>query len=465
MADFSRKLKVFTLYVVSFFVLLTAIFYSTVPFFRKDGRSDNVIPVTKEAKKTKNYIYSVTMSPVGTVYFEHVPQRVLTGDANYNEMLVATRDAHKIMKTSYQTDEKEGFYARIPNFQSGLNWDVINTNINTSERMTFDKELLYQLKSDIHHLDPIQVMQWKGWSLDDVEEVTKNVGPFFANRGSRDYPMDRPKIAPYFLSSPKENSKEVLAAHADVTCAETKKDVPSPPDMSDVISLPEVQNYEVYTLWELSDKVAQVYQKQEVVEKIKGMAERMAAEIQAKLPPPEKRPRVGLLFFGHNHFTPFRLLNGGFGQAQYHVVQAHDAFDMLECYGNGVYRRPSAAGSTTAAGTTTDLEALVACNPDIIIFPMALSPKNEPLFQELLKLQEDPVAKNINAFKNNRVYPGGTPFQGPIYFLFQVEMAAKQIYPEIFGVFRKKHDYCKEEQLFSREELAQILKEAENEKE
>ncbi len=84
---------------------------------------------------------------------------------------------------------------------------------------------------------------------------------------------------------------------------------------------------------------------------------------------------------------------------------------------------------------------------------------NGAQFQELLKLKDDMLAQKINAFKNGRVYVGGTFFQGPIYFLFQTEMAAKQIYPELFGPYRDNQKYPVEEQLFSRVELAKILRE------
>ncbi|MDO4568872.1 MAG: ABC transporter substrate-binding protein [Planctomycetia bacterium] len=441
MNELKRKLKTALLYVIVLLVLGMALFYSTVPFLRKDGRSDGGIPALKETKVEKKYRYSVTMSPVGTVHFERVPERVMTGDANYNEMLVATRDAHKIVKTSYQTDEISAFYSQIPGFSSGLNWNVINGNVfDSTERLTFDKELLYHLQCDIHHLDPIQVMGWKGWSRNDVEEIITNVGPFFANRGSRDFPLDRPKVAPYATAPPRQNPD-----------AEQRK------FQEEIEELPSYQNYEVYSLWELSDKIGQVYQKQEVVAKIKVVADRMSAEIQSKLPPKGKQPRVGLLYWRNKSFTPFGLHHGGFGQAQYQIVDARDAFEEIESYNNRSSKEPktNVVGMVAAA----DLEALVACNPDIIIMARVGDVNG---FKDLLKLKNDPLARTIPAFQNDRVYLGGAVFQGPIYFLFQVEMAAKQIYPEIFGPFREDQNYPKEEQLFSREELAQILREAES---
>lgn len=500
MAELSRKIKVFTLYAVTIVVTAVAVFYSTIPFLRSAGQGDNLIPKLTEMDKPKEYAYSVTMSPMGKVYFEHVPQKVLTGDSNYNEILTATRDADKIVRTSYLHHRYDDFYNKIPGFQSGLNWDLMKTLADSSGRTSFDKEYLYALKAEVHHLDPLVIMQTKGWTPEDVIEVAQNIGPFFANRGSRDFPLDRPKIAPYAAPLPKwqrnpqrddcDIDKKTVAeksngeksngeksgfekdktdqrnVRAQGYVKEERKEERSKTLKIDPTQLPGFEDYEVYSLWELSDKVAQVYKKQGVVAKIKAMSDKMAAEIQAKLPPKEKQPKVGLLFYGRNHFTPYKLYNGGYGQAQYQVVQARDAFDKLDGYGNSIFKkavkRSSAAGNATSVGTTTDLESLVVCNPDIIIFPMAIySEYNKAQYQELLSLKDDMLAHKINAFKNGRVYPGGTFFQGPIFFLFQVEMAAKQIYPEIFGPYRDDQNYPVAEQLFSRAKLAEILKSGE----
>ena len=51
---------------------------------------------------TENGGYSVTMSPVGTVRFERPPERIVTQDANYNDMLVAVSRDDKLITTGYQ---------------------------------------------------------------------------------------------------------------------------------------------------------------------------------------------------------------------------------------------------------------------------------------------------------------------------------------------------------------------------
>jgi len=47
--------------------------------------------------------------------------------------------------------------------------------------------------------------------------------------------------------------------------------------------------------------------------------------------------------------------------------------------------------------------------------------------------------------------------QGPVFLLFQIEMAAKQIYPDSFGSYRDDQSYPPAEQLFDRAAVAAAL--------
>jgi hypothetical protein len=103
----------------------------------------------------------------------------------------------------------------------------------------------------------------------------------------------------------------------------------------------------------------------------------------------------------------------------------------------------------------------------VLIVPFAIYPASGGTgtshadYDRLMALGSDPVIERLSAFRNGRVYPGGTPLQGPIFYLFQVEMAAKQIYPEIFGPYRDDQNYPPQEQLFDRGRAGEIVKEDE----
>ncbi len=349
--------------------------------------------------------YEVTLSPVGTVRFSHPPQRIVTQDANYNDMLVACGSEKGLVATGYANNSYDAFYAQLPGTRiSSLPPDV--TFLNSAAGGGFDKERLYSLHADIHHIDPMQLAAARGWSRADVEEIARNVGPFFANRYSRDnaYPGKDP--------------------------------------------------YEFYTLWELSDKVGQVYREENRIAALKVVGDKLVSDIQARLPPLENRPRVALIYYSNGRITPYSLSRGGFGQAQYAAVGARDVF------GDG---KIATYGDAGGRGAVLDIEGLLSINPDVIIMPLAIYGKpgsgqgGRAAYEQFLKLQTDPLGQRLKAFQDRHVYPGGTPLQGPIFFLFQTEMAAKQIYPAIFGIYRDDQQYPPDERLFDRSRISEIL--------
>ncbi|GAA5482270.1 hypothetical protein Hsar01_01488 [Haloferula sargassicola] len=348
--------------------------------------------------------YTVNLSPAGDVYFDRIPKRVVTMDANYNDMLVAVHQGEKMVATGYRDNFHDEYYERIDGLQTGYDPGSV-AFLSAPGGGMFDKELLYALDADVHHIDPLQLAHTRGWSQADVDEITRNVAPFIANRYSRE--NSHPGNAPYTY----------------------------------------------YSLWQLSEKIAEVYQRPEAIRRLQQIGERMVSEIQAKLPAEDQRPRVGLVFYSRGKFVPYSLTHGGFGQAHYRDVGARDAF-------TGIEDRTYGASSGGPTGSPLDAEGLVSLDPDVLIMPFAIYPGNaHESYLQLLALKEDPLVGRVKAFENGRVYPGGTPLQGPVFYLFQLEMAAKQIYPEIFGEFRQDLAYPREEWLFDRDEVAGLLRE------
>lgn len=364
------------------------------------------VPAPASATPAPAAPYEVGMSPVGTVRFARPPERIVTQDANYNDMLVAIGRGEKLIATGYRNNFYDGFYAQLPGVRPGIDPQAIRY-LSGNSGVMFDKELLYQLRGDIHHIDPVQLASMRGWSAEAVAEVSRNVGPFFANRYSREniYTGTEP--------------------------------------------------YEFYDLWELSGRVAQVYRQGDRIAGLKRIGDALVQRIQDRLPPPELRPRVGLIHYGSSRITAYSLLHGGFGQAQYAAIGARDAF---------AGRNISTYGDGGGQGTALDLEGLLSVDPDVLIIPFAIygAPGSglggRLAYEQFLSLKADPLGQRLSAFRHDQVHPGGTPLQGPVFYLFQVEMAAKQVYPGLFGRFREDQDYPPAERLFDREEVARILR-------
>ena len=365
--------------------------------------------------KKSNASYYAELSPCGRVYFRETPNAIITIDDNYNDMLIAMNEEKNIKASGFRSNMYTGFYKSIGIIPSidkqKIRW------LGGNGSFLSDAEGLFYLKAEsgedsqmILHVDPYQIMGKGVWNERLIESVKTQVGPFFANRYSRD-------------------------------------------------GIPPVENYEIYSLYELSKRVADAYKRRGVIEKLEEITNRMTEEIQVKLPPENKRPKVALVTLSNGKWTLYSLDSTGFGQAQYKAVGAVDAFKGL----NFTRYNGKNPGQTDRSSLSLDLEGLLSVNPDVIILNFGVyGIENEDHFtavamKELLKLKDDPIGKNINAIKNGRIYPGGTPLQGPLNHIFQIEMAAKQIYPEIFGKWKEDADYPVNEQLFDRNELKKVL--------
>lgn len=342
--------------------------------------------------------YDVTLSPAGTVHFDNVPQRTVIFDENYLDMMVAMREEQKLVGYARPQNTTTQFYPHVPGLELHTDLDAV-TPFYGQGIGRFDAEVLYRLNADVHHIDPVRLQQMEGWNPAIIARVSQDLGPFIANRYSR--------------------------AHG------YKADQP----------------YDYYTLWELSEKIGEVYQNAHRIRAIKAIYDDLVADIQSRLPPEDERPTVGIVNYNGNlTFRVFRVNGPGFGTAEYRVLGVVDALESLSALSYG------------ESFGVVDLETMLSLNPDVLIHNWTL-PREEGRLQmsQMIELRDHALGSRLAAIQNNRVYPGGTPMQGPIVHLFQLEMAAKQIYPDIFGPFREDHGYPEDEQLFDRQRLAEAM--------
>ncbi len=75
---------------------------------------------------------------------------------------------------------------------------------------------------------------------------------------------------------------------------------------------------------------------------------------------------------------------------------------------------------------------MLEVDPDVILHKFGVAS-----YYDVEKIRKTlggpPGRKQLTAVKNDAVYPSGNPVQGPLMNLFQLEMTAKQLYPEQFG--------------------------------
>jgi ABC-type Fe3+-hydroxamate transport system substrate-binding protein len=344
--------------------------------------------------------YSVTMAPMGTVEIESVPETAVVYDPQWADHLVALGQQDKIVSLGFPDGYYTGYIEALP----GVSFDT--GGIPGLWDGGLDKEQFYELDSDVHHVDPCRFTSFEsGMDREDFEELEENVGPFFANRFSR--------------------------AHSE------------PPEWCR-------ESYEYYTLWELLDKFAQVYQVESRSRALAQVRDEMLDSIYAELPPEEERPVVGLVVYDpkEESFSPYRLNGPGFGKAHTRPLRARDAFaDSDKTY----------AENYEAA---YDLEGMLEVDPDVILHNFDWTNGIEDMRERtkaFFALDEHPVGRELTAVQNDRIYATGSALQGPIMNLFQVELSARQIYPELFGQPPEPGDVSGLGDMFDVQRVADII--------
>ncbi|MDS0261208.1 ABC transporter substrate-binding protein [Haloarcula sp. S1CR25-12] len=353
-----------------------------------------------EGTPTSGGSYSVTLSPMGTVAFDAVPETVFTVFPQYADMAVSL--GHGDAVNAVYVPEMSGttmnhYYRHL----DGVSFDWENLHDPLSDGLS--RELLFELDSDVHLADPAWASTQQNWDRGDIEEVETQIGPWFGN----------------FYSGTRA----------------------SPPEGYD--------DYEYYDLWELFEGVAGVFDAHERYEALEQVHTDLVDTVQRDLPPEDERPtavRVSIAGDGESFYT-YHLNKPGYWLADTRPLGAVDAFaeeDWGSLWGQ------------------VDFETMAEADPDAIFHLWGLTPSRS-MSEMRATLRDHPVGSDLTAVQNDRVYAQGMRYQGPIMNLFQIEMGAKQLYPEVFGEWPTYEDgdgypeLPEDEQLFDRQRVADII--------
>jgi len=235
------------------------------------------------------------------------------------------------------------------------------------------KEEVYELDSDIHLADPALAVTMGDWDHSDVLEI-------------------RDAVAPWFGNSLSANHEEPATPYADA--------------------------YQYYTLWEIFERVAGAFRERDRYEALASIRADLLSTVETNLPPEDERPSVAMVLpsTSDDSMWAYRTNAEGYYAAHTRPLGAVDA--MAE------------AGVDT--GAQVDFETLVEADPDVLIILGGVVDMHDmPAIRE--RLADDPVASEVTAVQDGRVHAQGTRHQGPLVTLFQLEMGAKQLYPDRFG--------------------------------
>ena len=340
--------------------------------------------------------YTVSMSPVGDVEFESVPESVFTRLTHHADMAFALGrgDAVNAMHApDYYDALWNQFVERLPGVT--LDWTGLYSSWDVS------KEKLYELDSDVHLADPASVLQLGTWSTADLDEVDDNIGPWFGNSFSARHqtpPADWPG------------------------------------------------EYEYYGLWEQFETVAEVFQAGDRYDALAEIHAELLGTIEAELPSESERPTAVMIGSSdvEGDIYAYTLSNPGFLTAHTRPLEPVDAFE-----------------GSVESGTIVDLETLLEADPDVMLMLGGMLPSTD-MGEIRATLESNAVAAEITAVAEGRVHPQGARYQGPILNLFQLEMTAKQLYPDQFGEWPTYDngpypEIAEGERLFDRERVADVI--------
>ncbi|WP_440772807.1 ABC transporter substrate-binding protein [Natronorubrum sp. DTA28] len=339
--------------------------------------------------------YSVTMAPVGNVAFDSPPERIFTRLTHLAGMAFALgrgNDVNAMHAPDYYDQLWNQFTERLPGVT--LDWSGLYSSWDP------DKEMLYDLDSDVHLADPASVSALDSWDAADIEEIRETVSPWFGNTFS-------------------DRHGEPPAEWAD--------------------------RYEYYTLWEQFEKVAALFREEARYEALAAVHANLVDTLEENLPPERERPTVVM---------------SGMSDTESMYVYTLDTPGFLTAH-----VRPlepiGALGDDVSSGDTIDMEGMLEADPDVIFVLGGMHPETDML-EIRSTLQSHAVGRELSAVENGRVYPQGARYQGPILNLFQLEMTAKQLYPNVFGEWPTYTDgpypeITAEERLFDRQEVADII--------
>ncbi|MGB9965239.1 ABC transporter substrate-binding protein [Halobacterium sp. CBA1126] len=248
-------------------------------------------------------------------------------------------------------------------------------------------EVYYQVDADLHVVDPNFMVNRLGWSRDDVEEIATNVGPFLGNTGfTRVYDW---------------------------------------------------HDYRYYSMYEAFEKLAAVFDERARYEAFAAYHDEVLADVQSRLP--DERPDVAVLYPADvppDSFYPYLVGDG-------------TSFKHFRDLGVGDALAEAGVQDAQAGGGTVDYETLLDADPDAIAIRMQGEITDQYVQDEIVSyMADDEAGSRLSAVQNDRVFYGGVTYQGPIIHLFQLERAARGLYPEEFGA---------DEQLFDRQRVADIV--------
>ena len=308
--------------------------------------------------------YTVSMVPVGEVEFERVPETWVANNGSWADMGIALgREPPKgvWLPSRYHTH----YYDEIP----GVSVDKSSIRKLWGESGV-GKEQFYSIDADVHVMDPNFLINRGQWKQSDIDEISEQIAPFFANSiFSRGYPW-----------------------HED---------------------------YRYYTLYEAFGKLAQVFRRTDRYEAFETVHEDFRANLAPVVPGRSDRSAVAVVGGDGDEpekFYPY-VIDQGTGFKHLRDLKVKDALANTD-----VKDFHSSRGAI-------DYETLLEVDPSVLLIRGQEAKTGEQFRSTVVEyMKNHDVASALTAVKNDDVYRAGPLYQGPITNLVVTERLAQSLY-------------------------------------
>jgi iron complex transport system substrate-binding protein len=341
--------------------------------------------------------YEVCMEPNGCHTLDAVPEEFMVYHQGPVDMVVSLGQLDGLVASGFPSTFPTAYFEQLPDVSVELD-DVTALR----EDGTPDKELFYELDVDIHLIGHHPAMNYFELEESDLVELEENVAPFHGSWMRR-------------------------------------------PDYTD--------GHPYYGLYEGLDRYAEVFQTKARGQAFRAVHDELVGDLTTRLPPVEERPSVAYLntnYWGDGKSVFVRDPSAPGYQTK--------ALRDLELPKHDAFAGQYPEDSNLIKG---DFELLLEVDPEAIVYHAGMNVRRDPekSFQDdiLDPLRQDPVAGEVAAIKEGRVYPHHEFEQGPVINLFNIELLAKALYPETFGEPTGMEAPAEEAQLFDRQRVADII--------
>ncbi len=350
-----------------------------------------------EGTPAEDRSYEVCMKPNGCHSLGSVPERFVVYHQGPVDMMISLGQFDGLVASGFPSTFPTQYFDQIPDVSVDMG-DVTAL----SEDGTPDKELFYELDVDVHLIGHHPAMEYFELEEADLAELEGNVAPFHGSWMRR-------------------------------------------PDYTD--------GHPYYGLYEGLDSYAEVFRTRNRGDAFRTLHDELVSDLTARLPPVEERPRIAYLNTnywddGKTVFVRDPTVPG------YQTKPLRD----LELPNHDAFAGQYPEGSNLIKG---DYELLLDVDPDAIVYHAGMNVLRDPekSFQSdiLDPLLDDPVASEVTAIAEGRVYPFHEFEQGPVMNLFNIELLAKALYPERFGEPTGMEAPPEEARLFDRQRVADII--------